>query len=159
MKYTKVSRFMVSIILCLSAGAFGSIFTATSVETWYQSLNKPSFNPPSWLFAPVWTALYLMMGVSLFLVWSSQNTPGGKKNASIILFLIQLILNALWSVLFFGLQNPLLAFIEIVLLWLAIIATISFFRKISAFSAFLLVPYLLWVTFAAILNLSIFILN
>jgi translocator protein len=159
MKHLKVLKLITSIMLCLSAGAFGSIFTATSVGTWYQSLNKPSFNPPSWVFAPVWTSLYLMMGVSLFLVWSSKNMIGSKKSISIILFLTQLILNAIWSLLFFGLKNPLLSFIEIVLLWITIIATILFFKKTSVFSAFLLVPYLLWVTFAAILNFSIFTLN
>jgi translocator protein len=158
-KIVKYLKLAASLIICLSAGAIGSVFTSSSVDSWYRMLNKPPFNPPSWLFAPVWTALYIMMGISLFLVWSRKSTKAGKKNIALSFFAVQLFLNMLWSALFFGLQNPLLAFVEIILLWIAIIITIALFRKISATAAYLLVPYLLWVTFASILNYSIFLLN
>ena len=136
------------------ASAIGGFFTASSVSTWYVELVKPSFNPPSWIFGPVWTLLYLLMGISLYLVWIKKS----DKNA-FILFGTQLVLNALWSILFFGLNAPLYAFIEIILLWGFIFATIFYFYKIDKVSAYLLLPYILWVSFAAILNLAIFILN
>ena len=158
-KIIKYIKLAASLIICLSAGAIGSVFTSSSVDSWYRTLNKPPFNPPSWLFAPVWTALYIMMGISLFLVWSSKSTQRNKKNIALSFFAVQLFLNMMWSALFFGLQNPLLAFVEIILLWIAIIITIALFIKISATAAYLLVPYLLWVTFAAVLNYSIFLLN
>ena len=158
-KIKKYLKLAVSLTICLSAGAIGSVFTSSSVDSWYRTLNKPPFNPPSWLFAPVWTALYIMMGISLFLAWSSRSTQRNKKNIALSFFAVQILLNIMWSALFFGLQNPFLAFVEIILLWIAIIITIALFRKISALAGYLLVPYFLWVTFAAILNYSIFILN
>jgi len=152
-KYVKLT---LSIILCLSAGFLGSFFTITSVGSWYSEINKPFFNPPNWIFGPVWTTLYILMGISLYLIWTNKNK---KKETAIKLFFTQLILNSLWSILFFGLQSPLLAFIEIIILWVAILLTIMKFHKISKTSAYLLVPYLLWVSFASILNLSIYLLN
>jgi benzodiazapine receptor len=151
-----IKKLIYSLIICLAAGAIGSLFTSSSIPTWYAALNKPFFNPPNWLFGPVWTLLYVLMGISLYLVWSR----GFKKNKDAITwFFVQLILNTLWSILFFGLKSPLSAFIEIILLWIAILVTLIKFHKISKNSAYLLIPYLAWVSFAAVLNFSIFYLN
>ena len=147
-----------SIVICQLAGIIGSFFTSSSVSNWYVTLNKPFFNPPSWVFGPVWITLYLMMGISLYIVWN-----GGLRNKhakiAITIFGIQLLLNSVWSILFFGLQSPLSAFIEIVLLWGAILATIIYFYRISKIASYLLIPYFLWVSFAAVLNLAIVYLN
>lgn len=155
-KMTKAMKFFISLMPPFLAAAIGSIFTASSVDSWYQTLQKPFLNPPNWIFGPVWTFLFFLMGSSLYLIW--QSDTGGKKKAYLI-FGIQLILNILWSVLFFGLQNPRLAFMEIVVLWLVIIWNILMFRKFSSVAAWLLVPYLFWVSFAAYLNFSIWRLN
>jgi len=145
-------KLAVAIVICEGAGIIGSFFTINSVNTWYTTLDKPFFNPPSWLFGPVWTILYLMMGISLYVAWE-------KKKVDLKWFWIQLLLNSLWSILFFGLKNPSLAFLEIILLWGAIFMTIRSFWKNKRTSAYLLIPYLFWVTFATILNLSIVLLN
>ena len=150
----KIYKLIISILLPFLASAIGGFFTASSVSTWYVTLNKPAFNPPSWIFGPVWTILYLMIGMSLYLVWINK-----YNKIAFTVFGIQLFLNALWSILFFGLQNPLLALVEIIFLWASIFITIIYFYKLNKISAYLLVPYILWVTFAAILNFSIFILN
>jgi translocator protein len=149
-------RLSIAIIVCLSAGFIGSFFTITSIGSWYSTLNKPIFNPPNWLFGPVWTFLYFLMGISLYLIWQNKNKT---KKTALTYFFIQLALNTLWSILFFGLQTPLLAFVEIIILWAAIFLTIRYSYKISKTAAYLLIPYLLWVSFAAILNLSIYLLN
>lgn len=159
MQGEKLLKLAVSLAASLAAGALGSIFTASSVDGWYRTIEKPPFNPPAWVFAPVWTILYIMMGVSLFLVWSARGRPPAEKEAALVAFAVQLGLNTLWSAFFFGLENPGLAFLEILLLWAAILATILLFRKISPLAAGLLLPYLLWVTFASVLNGSIFLLN
>ncbi len=158
-RYAKPLKLMISIFICLAAGMFGSFFTSASVDTWYETLNKPSFNPPNWLFAPVWTVLYVVMGISLFLIWSSENAARDRKSTALILFSLQLLLNVVWSVFFFGLKNPFLAFLEIIFLWGTITFTIFSFHKISVSSAYLLLPYLLWVSFASVLNCSIVLLN
>ena len=145
-----------SIILPFIASGIGSFFTFGAVPNWYSTLVKPSFNPPNWIFGPVWTVLYILMGISLFLVWTSKSQ---NKTLAYWAFGIQLALNALWSILFFGMQNPLAAFIEIILLWIAIFATILLFYKISRTSSYLLIPYFLWVSFASLLNFMIVILN
>ena len=150
----KAWKLIISIVLPFLASAIGSLFTASSVSSWYVTLIKPSFNPPSWVFGPVWTLLYLLMGISLYLVWIKK-----FDKTAFTFFGIQLVLNALWSILFFGLKSPLFAFIEIIFLWVAILVTMIFFYKINRISAYLLVPYILWVSFAAILNFAIFILN
>ncbi|HNS32504.1 MAG TPA: tryptophan-rich sensory protein [bacterium] len=155
----KMMKLAVSISACLVAGAIGSVFTSMSVGGWYKELAKPSFNPPSWVFAPVWTLLYIMMGISLFLAASSQNVLKDRKKIPLFFFALQLILNIAWSALFFGLQDLFLAFCEIILLWISIVITIVLFKKLSSLAAYLLLPYLLWVTFAAFLNYSIFVLN
>jgi len=144
-----------SILLCQLAGFVGSFYTAPAIATWYATLNKPFFTPPSWVFAPAWITLYTMMGLSLFLVWSKSR---GKLNV-FTPFAVQLALNAIWSAVFFGLKSPAAAFMVIMLLWLAIAWTIKSFRMVSRTAALLLVPYLLWVTFAALLNWSITLVN
>ncbi|MDO8488455.1 MAG: TspO/MBR family protein [bacterium] len=142
--------------ICLAAGALGSVFTTPAIGSWYSTLVKPSFNPPNWLFAPVWTSLYILMGIAWYLVWKK---PGKKSILANRIFLFQLGLNVLWSYLFFGLHQPLWAVIEIVVLWLAIAATIKTFAYVSKPAAYLLLPYLVWVTFASFLNLNIVLLN
>lgn len=153
-----VSRLLVSIIICLLAGAIGSIFTSSSLESWYLLLEKPAFNPPSWVFFPVWTTLYVLMGISLYLVWE-KGLQQKEVRVGVFLFGLQLGLNILWSFLFFGLQSPYLAFLEILLLWLAILLTAIQFWKVSKAASYLLIPYLLWVSFAALLNYQIWVLN
>lgn len=148
----KYLKLLLAIAVCQGAGLIGSIFTINSVKTWYVVLNKPFFNPPSWVFAPVWTILYLLMGISLYLVW-------GIKKVNLKWFWLQLALNTLWSIIFFGLKNPTLALIEIVALWVSILFTIKSFLKVSRVAAYLLLPYILWVSFAAVLNMAIVILN
>jgi benzodiazapine receptor len=154
----KTLLFIISIIICQFAAFIGSVFTVNSVSTWYTTLAKPSFNPPNWLFGPVWTLLYLLMGISLYLVWQ-KGTADPHIKIALLMFAAQLVLNILWSILFFGMRSPMLGLIEIALLWVFILLTITHFYPISKTAAYLLIPYILWVTFAAILNLSIFILN
>lgn len=149
--------FAVCLGLPLAVGAFGGIATASSVTTWYAGLTKPVFNPPSWIFGPVWTTLYLMMGVALFLVWRTGATA--QRNRALGLFFVQLALNGAWSFLFFGMERPDLALVNIVLLDVAIFATIHVFRPLSRPAAALLVPYLLWCLFATVLNGAIWNLN
>lgn len=151
---TDVLALVVCVLICFAAAAIGGIWTSRSVGTWYKEIEKPSWNPPSWVFGPVWTALYLMMGISLWLVWR-ERAPALPLG----LFAVQLVLNAAWSGLFFGLRLPGAAFAEIVLLWLAIVGTVLTFRPIAPVAAYLLLPYLGWVSFAAVLNFTIWRLN
>lgn len=151
-------KLVLSVAICEGVGILGSIFTISSISLWYATLNKPFFTPPNWLFGPAWTTLYFLMGISLFLVWK-KGLKKKEVREALVIFDIQLILNFLWSIIFFRFQNPLLAFIEIIILWAVILLTISKFKKISKLAAYLLIPYILWVSFAAILNLSILILN
>ncbi len=153
-----ITKLLISVAVCLAAGFIGSFFTSSSIPTWYAALNKPFFNPPNWLFAPVWTLLYILMGVALYLVWNTDLKTSAIKTA-IIIFVVQLILNVLWSLLFFGMKAPLYAFIEIIILWLAIAFTMIKFYPISPTAAYLLLPYILWVSFASILNFFIWRLN
>ncbi len=150
-------KLILSIGICLGAGVLGSFFTVSSIPTWYVTLNKPIFSPPNWVFGPVWTILYVLMGISLYLILSTKEKVNRQK--AVITFAIQLILNATWSIIFFGLKNPTLALVNIVALWVAIILTIKAFYKINKLAAYLLIPYLLWVTFASSLNLMIVLLN
>ncbi len=160
MKIGNSAKLLLSIGVCLLAGMIGSLFTFSAIATWYASLQKPAFSPPNWVFGPVWTILYFLMGISLFLVWKKL---GKKKDRKVMLglqfFGFQLAANVLWSLLFFGLRSPFLAFIEIIALWLAILATTYQFWKIDKNAAYLLVPYLLWTSFAAVLNYSVWMLN
>lgn len=151
-------KLIASIVICQLAGVVGSFFTRVSVGTWYTVLQKPPFTPPDWLFAPVWTLLYLLMGISLFLVWR-RGITGAAARTAVILFGLQLALNVLWSAFFFGLRDIFLGFAVIVVLWAAILLTIAAFRQVSRTAAYLLIPYLLWVSFAAVLNFSILRLN
>ncbi|KPL10246.1 TspO protein [candidate division TA06 bacterium SM1_40] len=158
MKPLDLARLVISIVLCQSAGVIGSIFTARSVSTWYPTLRRPFFNPPSWVFGPVWITLYLLMGISLFLVWR-KGVGTAQVRVAIVAFAVQLILNAAWSGAFFGLRSPLAGLIVILLLWVAISVTMVLFRQISALASLILIPYIAWVSFAAILNASIYALN
>jgi len=158
MKLTIVIKLIICLALTFSAALIGSLFTRSAVTDWYATLNKPSFTPPDWLFGPVWAILYLLMAISAFIVWQ-KGLANLAVRIALILYLIQLILNALWSVIFFGLKLPLPAFIEILLLWSAIVFTILAFARVSVLAALLLVPYILWVSFAAVLNFSIWFLN
>lgn len=144
---------------CVAIGYVSGLLTREGVETWYTTIQKPSFNPPNAVFAPVWTVLYILMGIAAGLVWGRMDEQRELVRKGIIFFWIQLALNALWSYLFFGLHNPLLALIEIVLLWLMIYETFGQFSKVHKTAAYLLLPYLLWVTFATVLNASIWWLN
>ena len=157
MKIIDIFKLAASIALCQLAGFVGSLFTTPAIPTWYQTLNKPFFTPPNWIFSPVWISLYILMGISLFFVWRRSEHPRFKT--ALIFFFIQLILNILWSVAFFGLRSPLLGLTDIVLLWIAILFTIMNFFKVSRFAGILLLPYFLWVSFATVLNFSLWILN
>lgn len=154
----KLARFISSVLLCFFVAFLGSFITYPSIPGWYASLDKPYFNPPNWIFGPVWTILYFLMAVSLFIVWDKA-INNKKKDKAIKLFVFQLTLNLLWSLVFFGLHELFLSFIVIVLLWLSILGTIKLFSKISDLASYLLVPYVLWVTFALVLNFAILILN
>lgn len=152
-------KILIMAVTCVGVGYLSGEVTRGGMQTWYATLEKPSFNPPSWVFAPVWTTLYVLMGVAAGLVWHRLETQKEAVKKGLLFFAIQLALNALWSYLFFGLHNPLLALIEIVLLWLMIYETFIQFNKVNKVSGYLLVPYLLWVTFAFVLNASIWWLN
>lgn len=146
--------FLFSLLICQLAGIVGSIFTRPAINDWYIYLKKPDIAPPSWIFAPVWTVLFLLMGVSLFLLIKSKN-----NQKALGAFFIQLILNVFWSIMFFGARNPMFAFIEILFLWITILATIVYSYRISKTAAWLLAPYLLWVSFAMLLNYSYWVIN
>ena len=155
-KYIKI---LIMVVTCVGVGYMASTATQSSVDTWFPTLIKPSFNPPAALFAPVWTTLYVMMGIAAGLVWARIDVQREDVRNALLFFAIQLALNALWSVLFFGLKNPLLALIEIVILWLMIYETFVKFTKVDKVAGYLFIPYLLWVSFAAVLNASIWWLN
>ena len=149
---------IICILLCLSAGGIGAGFTAPAIPAWYATLAKPSFSPPDWVFAPVWTLLYILMGIAAALVWK-KGLQAPRVRSALVIFLVQLILNMLWSFLFFGLRSPLYGLLDILFLWAMILVTIARFSKISIPAALLMIPYVLWVTFATGLNFGIFILN
>jgi len=153
-----IGRLIFSVSVCLLTGFLGSFTTMDSVSTWYAELSKPSFNPPDWAFGVVWPILYVMMGVSAFLIW---NKGIGSKQAKVALglFVFQLVLNGLWTPIFFGLHMTGLALAEIILLWIAILMTILAFWRISKAATYLLIPYILWVSFAIALNAALWHLN
>jgi len=154
----KYLKLVISIVIPLFAGFIGSQFTTPKIPTWYAGLVKPSFNPPSWLFGPVWTLLFILMGVALYIIW--QNTKRKKsRDVAIIAFGVQLVLNILWSILFFGMHSPGYAFIEIFVLWIAILVNIILFFRLNKTAGLLLLPYILWVSFASVLNGAIYFLN
>lgn len=144
-------KLMISLGLPLSAGFIGSLFTASAIPTWYVTVVKPSFSPPNWLFAPVWTTLFILMGIALYRIWT--------RNGSIKLFMAHLVANGAWSVLFFGFRSPLLGLIDIVILLAMIGILIVQFYRLDRPAAYLLLPYAAWVTFATVLNFAIWQLN
>ncbi|MFZ5982645.1 MAG: TspO/MBR family protein [Patescibacteria group bacterium] len=152
----KIYKLIISLLIPQLAGGLGSLFTASSVGEWYQTIEKSPLNPPGWVFGPVWTTLFLLMGYALYLVWTSE---GEKRKQAFGIFAVQIILNVLWSVLFFGMRSPGLALLEIVVLWVAILLNILAFSRVNKISGYLLWPYLLWVSFAIYLNYSIWSLN
>ena len=151
-------KFIAIIALCLATGWLGSVFTRQSIPNWYTNLQKPVFNPPDWIFAPVWTILYLMMGISAFII-SSKDMHNPNVKIALVVFGVQLLLNGLWTPIFFGAHLIFAALVEIIILWLSIILTIVLFWKVSIPASLLLLPYILWVTFAVILNAAIWLLN
>lgn len=154
----KIIQFIIALLICHAPGIIGSLFTAGSIDTWYATLNRPSISPPNWIFAPVWLTLYTLMGISLFLIWQKGLKKKEVKAAS-RLFIIHLIFNGTWSIIFFGLHMPGLAFANIIIIWLFIIALIVKFWKLSRTASILLWPYFLWVSFASVLNYQIWMLN
>lgn len=155
-KYVKIA---IALVVCLTVGYSASMVTRPSVAEWFPTIEKPFFNPPNWVFMPVWTLLYILMAIAAGLVWDKVKEQNEAVKKALGFFLIQLTLNAIWSYLFFGLKNPMLALIEIVLLWLMIYETYLKFIKINKTAAYLLIPYLAWVSFATVLNASIWWLN
>lgn len=155
---TTALKLLISIFIPMAVGGLSGLATSRGVQDWYPTLVKPPFNPPSWVFGPVWTVLYLSMGVAAFLVWQ-RGLNNAPVRLALAFFLGQLALNGLWSVLFFGMQSPGLAFIEIVVLWAAIGITVVLFWRVVPVAGVILLPYEVWVSFAAVLNGSIWILN
>ena len=154
---SQIAALVLSVVVCFAAAAVGAAFTSPNVPGWYASLDKPSWTPPSWVFGPVWSLLYLLMGISAWQVWRKVESRAAV--VPLVLFGIQLLLNVAWSGLFFGLRNPGAALIDIVLLWGAILATVIVFWRRSALAGWLMLPYLAWVSFAVALNLAIWNLN
>ncbi len=153
-----LSKLIISIIGCELVGLLGTPFTVSAISTWYVTLNKPSFSPPNWVFGPMWTLLYFLIGIAFYLIWKQ----GWKKKKAVIAgkyFLTQLALNGIWSPIFFGLRSPLLGLIVIVAMWVMIVMTMKKFYTLSRLAFYLLVPYLAWVSFATILNGAIVLLN
>lgn len=153
----KIITVIISILIAQAAGIIGSVFTAPNIEGWYAALAKPSWNPPNWVFGPVWITLYALMGIAAYLIWRQKNAPGAKM--ALWAYGTQLALNALWSMLFFGLKNPGLAFFEIIVLLVSILIATKLFWKISPQAGALMIPYIAWVSFAAYLNFTIWQLN
>ncbi len=153
----QATALVVSVGVCFAAGGVGSLFTMPALRGWYATLRRPSWAPPNWVFGPVWSALYLTMGVAAWLVWRRWGALGVPS--ALLLFLLQLLCNALWPAIFFGARRPGAAFGEIILLWALILATLVSMRPISPPASWLMLPYLLWVSFAAALNFSFWRLN
>lgn len=151
-------KLLASVAACQLAGVLGAFFTRAAIPSWYAQLKKPPWTPPGWLFGPAWISLYLLMGIAAYLVWQKGLSVGGVRTA-LGVFVFQLLLNALWTPAFFGLRSPRAGMIVILVLWLAITLTIFLFLKISRPAAWLLLPYILWVSYAAALNVSIYFLN
>ncbi len=151
-------KIILSVVACLLLGGISGIATTSSITGWYTTITKPSFNPPNWIFGPAWTLLYILMGIAFAMIWNAGTEKKEVKKA-MKLFGLQLILNLIWSFLFFTMQNPAIAFIDIVILLIAINSTIRHFAAINKTAGYLLIPYLLWVSFATLLNGSIWYLN
>jgi len=158
MKPKEIGVLLFFILISQAAGFVGSLFTITNITSWYATINKPFFNPPNWIFGPVWISLYFLMGLAAYFIWKQDFSKKPVKIA-LSVFGLQLALNTIWSILFFGLQTPFYAFIEIIILWIAIAYTTKLFYKLDKKAAYIMIPYICWVSFAAILNLSIWLLN
>jgi len=157
-KKLNIPMLLFFVLVSEMAGIVGSVFTVDSISTWYAGLEKPAFSPPNWVFGPVWTLLYLLMGIAAYLVWEKGMGKKGVRKA-LMVFGAQLAVNALWSIVFFGMQNSMAAFFVIIVLWALIIENIREFYPISKWAGLALIPYILWVSFAAILNFAIWMLN
>jgi benzodiazapine receptor len=157
MNKSQIFKLFASLALPLVLGAIAGLFTAEAVPEWYETLNRPPFNPPNWLFGPVWTTLYILLGISLFLIW--KQSASKERNLAILVFLLQQALNFGWSFIFFYFNMIGFALIEIILLWISIIIMLVLFYKIKPMAAYINIPYLIWVTFATILNASYYLLN
>ncbi len=156
--WRQLGKLIACVLICELAGVLGAVFTTDAIPTWYAALTKPPLNPPSWVFGPVWTILYAFMGISLFLI-IRQGWHHPKHKTALYIFSAQLLVNALWSILFFGAHTPFFALLDILLLWILILGTIIIFYRLSKPAAYLLIPYLGWVSFATYLNYMIFRLN
>jgi len=153
----RILKLILALAIPIGLGAIAGMFTAEAVPEWFATLNSPSFSPPNWLFGPVWTTLYLLMGVSMFLIWKEE--PTRKRNLALLVYVVQLLLNFGWSFIFFYYHRLGLALAEIVVLWISIVLMLVMFYKIKPLAAYLNIPYLLWVSFATILTASYYILN
>jgi translocator protein len=153
-----IFKLLIAVFIPLAVGALSGYFTSSAISGWYATLNKPFFNPPNYLFGPVWTVLYIMMGIAYYLVWNSKLVSENKSKAYLF-YWVQLFLNFMWSICFFYFQNPTLALVVIVLMIITIASTIFTFRKFSTIAAWLLVPYICWVSFATALNFELWRLN
>lgn len=157
-KIPSILKMVAAILFCLVIGSLGSLVTITGPGSWYATLMKPFFTPPSWVFAPVWITLFVLMGIALFLIWES-GTERREVQVALGVFGLQFFLNVIWSFLFFGLQSPLMGFADILILWVMIAATIVLFYRIRKSAAYLLIPYIAWVTIATALNGAIYFMN
>jgi translocator protein len=157
MKKQNIFKLVGALVVCQLAGIIGSLFTTPAISGWYETITKPSFNPPNWIFGPVWFTLFILMGIALYLILKKKKSKA--RTIALWLFAAQLILNTLWSIIFFGLQNPLFALIELILLLVVLIFTTIHFWKLNRTAGILLLPYLAWGTFAMVLNFFIWKLN
>jgi benzodiazapine receptor len=157
MKANQIIKLVASILLPLSIGAIAGLFTARAIPEWYASLNQPSFNPPNWVFGPVWTTLYIILGISFFMIWKME--AGKQRNQAILIFMVQLLLNFSWSFFFFYFKMIGVALIDIVALWIMIVVMLVRFYRLKPQAAYINIPYLLWVSFATVLNGAYFFLN
>lgn len=157
MKTSQPGKLVASLLFPLLVGSIAGIFTANEIPEWYGSLNRPWFSPPNWVFGPVWTVLYLIMGYSFFIIWKLD--PGRDRNVAILVFMLQLFLNFCWTFIFFSFKMIGTALIEIITLWIMIVVMFSRFYRLKPVSAYLNIPYLVWVSFAALLNAAYFFLN
>lgn len=157
MKKSQIFKLIISLAFPVAIGSIAGFFTAAGTSGWLDSINSPSFRPPNWIFGPVWTVLYLIMGFSLFLIWKQEASK--QRNQAVTIFLVQLTLNFFWSFIFFYFHMIGAALIEIILLWISIVTMIVLFYKIKPMAAYINIPYLLWVTFATLLNASYYFLN
>lgn len=157
MKHVQIAKLVAAIALPLAIGGVAGMFTANAIPGWYASLNQPAFNPPNWVFGPVWTLLYLLMGISFYMIWNLE--PGKARQQAILIFLMQLLLNFTWSFFFFHFKMIGIALVDIVLLLGTIVLMLIRFRRLKPLAAYINIPYLLWVTFATVLNTAYFVLN